>query len=124
MPVAARSLPSVSLSRSRPVAACSPSFVRRYSGNVLLSTSAPEVEVAFGELLAELLRLPERRALERGDHRERRAAIVQQLLDRLGALDEPCVHRLEVQEELGDVLEELTPEDAVGHLVERVGSPR
>ena len=35
-----------------------------------------------------------------------------------GALDEPRVHRLEVEEELGDVLEELTAEHAIGHLVE------
>ena len=36
----------------------------------------------------------------------------------LRALDEPVVHRLEVEEELGDVLEELAAEDAIGHLVE------
>ena len=36
----------------------------------------------------------------------------------LRARDEAVVHRLEVQEELGDVLEELAAEDAVGHLVE------
>ena len=30
----------------------------------------------------------------------------------------PVVHRLEVQEELGDVLEELAAEQAIGHLVE------
>ncbi len=64
------------------------------------------------------LRLAERRAFERGDHRERGAPVVEQLLDGLRALDEPAVHGLEVQEELGDVLEELAPEDAVGHLVE------
>ena len=36
----------------------------------------------------------------------------------LRPLDEPVVHRLEVQEELGDVFEELAAEDAIGHLVE------
>ena len=36
----------------------------------------------------------------------------------LARVDEAVVHRLEVQEELGDVLEELAAEDAVGHLVE------
>jgi hypothetical protein len=43
---------------------------------------------------------------------------VQQLLDCFGALHEARVHRLEVHEELGDVLEELAPEYPVGHLVE------
>ena len=36
----------------------------------------------------------------------------------LRALDEAVVHRLEVQEELGDVLEELAAEHAIGDLVE------
>ena len=38
--------------------------------------------------------------------------------DGLGPLDEAVVHRLEQEEELGDVLEELRAEDAVGHRVE------
>ena len=37
---------------------------------------------------------------------------------RLGPLDEAAVHRLEQDEELGDVRQELRPEDPVGHLVE------
>ncbi len=36
-----------------------------------------------------------------------------------GALHEAVVHRLEVQEELRDVLEELATEDPIGHLIER-----
>ena len=52
-------------------------------GQRLVEHERAEVEVALRELLAELLGLAERRALERGDDRERRAAIVQQLLDRL-----------------------------------------
>ena len=49
---------------------------------------------------------------------ERGAPVVQDPLDRLGPLDEPVVHRLEQDEELGDVLEELRAEDAVGDGVE------
>ena len=76
------------------------------------------MEVARDERCAEALGLVQRRGLERRDDRERRAPVVQQPLDGPGARDEAGVHRLEVQEELGDVLEELTAEDAVGHLVE------
>ena len=43
---------------------------------------------------------------------------MEQPLDRLGPLHETVVHRLEVQEELGDVLQELAPQDPVGDLVE------
>ena len=39
-------------------------------------------------------------------------------VDRLGPLDESLVHRLEEDEELGDVRQELRAQDAVGHLVE------
>ena len=70
------------------------------------------------ELATERLGLAQRRALEGGDDGEGGAPVVQQLLDGGGALDEPVVHRLEVEEELGDVLEELAAEHAVGHLVE------
>ena len=76
------------------------------------------MEVASRQLRAEALGLVQRRGLERGDDRERRAPVVQQPLDGLRPLDEAVVHRLEVEEELGDVLEELAPEHAVGDLVE------
>ena len=56
---------------------------RRYSGSILLSTSAPRWKSRARQLVAEGLRLAQRRALERGDDRERRAPVVQQLLDRL-----------------------------------------
>ena len=84
----------------------------------MLSTSAPRWKSRVDERRAEALGLVQRRRLERGHDRERRALVVQQALDRLGPRDEAVVHRLEVQEELGDVLEELAAEDAVGHLVE------
>ena len=44
--------------------------------------------------------------------------VVQEALDGLGTAREPVVHRLEAEEELGDVLEELAAEDAIGELVE------
>ena len=57
-----------------------------------------------------------RRRLERGHDDERRAPVVRAArVDRVGPLDEAVVHRLEQDEELGDVLEELRAEDAVGH---------
>ncbi len=43
---------------------------------------------------------------------------MQEAFDRVRALDEPLVHRLEEQEELGDVLQELAAEQPIGHLVE------
>jgi hypothetical protein len=70
------------------------------------------------ELGTEGLGFAQRRPFERGDHGEGRAPIMQELFDRVRALHEPRVHRLEVQEELGDVLEELAPEHAIGHVVE------
>ena len=87
-------------------------------GQHLVQDQRPEVEPARRELAAERLRLAQRCALERGHDRERGAPVVQQLLDRLRTLHEPAVHGLEVEEELGDVLEELASEPAVGHLVE------
>ena len=39
-------------------------------------------------------------------------------------LDEAVVHRLEQDEELGDVLQELRAEDAIGQLVEGPERPR
>ena len=76
------------------------------------------MEIAVHQGRAEALGLVERRRLEGRHHGEGRALVVQQALDGLRARDESRVHRLEVQEELGDVLEELTAENAVGHLVE------
>ena len=76
------------------------------------------MEPALHQLGAELLALAQRRVLERGHHDERRALVVEQRLDRARPGDEAVVHRLEVEKELGDVLEELTAEDAIGHLVE------
>ena len=60
----------------------------------------------------------ERRRLERGDDHERGARVGERAGDGLGPLDEARVHRLEEDEELGDVLEELRAEDAIGHGVE------
>ena len=79
----------------------------RYSGSTLLSTSAPRWKSRVVERLAEELGLAHRRASSVVTTSERRAPVVQQPLDGLGPLDEPVVHRLEEQEELGDVLQEL-----------------
>ena len=89
----------------------------------LVEHERAEVEVALHELVAELLALAQRRVLERGHDHERGALVVQERLDGTRALDEAVVHRLEVEEELGDVLEELTAEDAVGHRGRRACSP-
>ena len=56
--------------------------------------------------------------LERGDHHERGATVREEACHRLGTLDEAVVHRLEQDEELGDVGQELRAQDPVGHLVE------
>ena len=77
--------------------------------------------MAGGELLGKELRLPERHALEGGHHHEGGPPIRQQPLDGTRPLHEAVVHRLEENEELGDVGEKLSPEDAVGDLVERLG---
>ena len=53
----------------------------------------------------------------RHDH-ERGAAVREQARDGLGSLDETVVHRLEQDEELRDVRQELRSQDPVGHLVE------
>ena len=56
--------------------------------------------------------------LEGADDDERGSAIVQQAVDGARALHEAVVHRLEVHEELGDVLQELRAQDSIGDLVE------
>ena len=84
----------------------------------LVQDEGAEVIAAGGQLLAEELRLAQGRALQRRHDGEGRPPVVEQTLDRLGPLDEPGVHRLEVEEELGDVLQELAAEDPVGELVE------
>ena len=87
-------------------------------GQCLVEHQRAEVEAAVGQLAAERLGFTQWCTLERGDDRERRAPVVEQRFDRVRPFDEAAVHRLEVQEELGDVLEELTAEHAIGHLVE------
>ena len=76
------------------------------------------MEPAGGQLLGEELRLAQGHRLEGGDDDEGGPPVRQQAADRLGSLHEPVVHRLEEDEELGDVGEELGPEDPVGDLVE------
>src|SRR5205823_2146714 len=83
-------------------------------GQRLVEHERAEVEVALGELLAEERRFSQGCPLEGRHDRERRAPVVQEALDRLGAPCEPLVHRLEAQEELGDGLDEVAAEDAVG----------
>ena len=105
---------STTLRRARPVWSANrwrgrrrPSGSSKRVGQRLVQHHRTEVEVPVEQRRAELLGLVQRRRFERGDDRERRAAVVQQPLDRLRALDESRVHRLEVEEELRDVLEEL-----------------
>ena len=79
------------------------------------------MEVTGGELLGEELGLAQGHGLEGGHHHEGGPAVGKEATDRLGPLDEAGVHRLEEDEELGDVLQELGAEDAVGDLVEGPG---
>ncbi len=60
-----------------------------------------------------------RSRLEGAHHHEGGPPVAKQALNRLGPLDEPAVHGLEQDEELGHVLQELRAEDPVGDLVER-----
>jgi hypothetical protein len=76
------------------------------------------VQLAIRQRVDEELRLPDRRRLERRHNHERGALVGQGARHGPGALDEAVVHGLEQQEELGDVLQELGTEDAVGHRVE------
>jgi hypothetical protein len=76
------------------------------------------VQPSLLEGVDEELGLAHGRGLQRGDDDERRAPVGQRAGHGLGTRDEALVHRLEQQEELGDVLEELRTEDAVGHGVE------
>ena len=102
--------------RDRPRAAL-PS--RRYAGSTLFSTSAPRCSLRSASSSHEELGLVERAPPRAWSRRRtwcdgRRAAAA----TALGPLDEAVVHRLEEDEELGDVLQELRAEDAVGHRVE------
>ena len=91
------------------------------SGRTLLSTMAPRCRSRRDELAGEELGLAQRRGLEGGDHHEGGAPVAEQPGHRFGPLDEAGVHRLEEDEELGDVGQELGAEDPVGHLVEGPG---
>ncbi len=77
-----------------------------------------EVEPALGEGGLHLEGLAPGDRLEGGDKEERRAQVVQQPVDRRGPRHEALSHRLEEDEEVGHVLEELAAEHSVGHLVE------
>ena len=76
------------------------------------------------EGLDEELRLVHRRRLQGGHHAERRAPVTEDARHLAGAGHEPLLHRLHQREELGDVLQELRAEDAVGHRVEGLGRHR
>ena len=76
------------------------------------------MQPAILERLDEELGLPHRGRLEGGDHHEGGALVLERAGDGLGSVDEAVVHRLEEQEELSDVLEELGAEDAIGDRVE------
>ena len=90
-------------------------------GQDLVQHDGPEVQVAGRQLSGEELRLAQRGGLEGGDHHEGGPPVREQPGHRLGPLDEPVVHGLEEDEELGDVGQELGAEDPVGHLVEGPG---
>ena len=92
--------------------------VAQVVGQHLVQDHRAQVELARRELGREELRLAHRRRLERRHHHEGGPPVRQQPRHRLGPLDEAGVHRLEQDEELRDVRQELRAEDAVGHLVE------
>ena len=77
-----------------------------------------EMEVASAQRAGQVARFVRRGRLERGHHDERGSRVAEEPLDLAGMLDEPLLHRLEEDEELGDVLEESRPEDSIRHLVE------
>ena len=81
-----------------------PVGIEQAVGQRLVEHQRAEMEPAVAQHRAEVLGFVQRRGFERGDDREGRAPVVQQPLDRLRTLDEAVVHRLEVEEELGDVL--------------------
>jgi len=80
-----------------------------------------EVKVSIGEGAREEFAFAQRNDFERRHDDERRAVVREQPLHRSRPFDEAVVHRLEQDEELGDVRQELRPEDPVGHLVEGLG---
>ncbi|MEI7547547.1 MAG: hypothetical protein WCK21_05760, partial [Actinomycetota bacterium] len=67
-------------------------------------------------------RLADRCSLQRADDHERGAIIGEQSLDLLRPGDEACLHRLEEDEEFGDVLQEPRTQHPIGDLVEGLGS--
>ena len=87
-------------------------------GQRLVEHERAEVEAALDELGAEVFRLPQRSTFERRDDRRTRSAGRATVVPPPLPARRILLHRLEVQEELGDVLQELAAEDAVGHLVE------
>src|SRR4051812_13440324 len=96
-------------------------FIEEVGRQHLVEHKSAQVEVAVVEGVDEELGLPNRDVLERADDDERRAAVVQQAVYGARPFDEAVVHRLEEHEELGDVLQELRAQDAVGDLVEGPG---
>ena len=87
----------------------------------LVQHQGADVVAALAQQLQEELRLAGRRDLQGRHHDERRLRPAEQRGHGPGPLDEAVVHRLEEHEELGDVLQELRAEDAVGDRVERLG---
>ena len=95
--------------------------VAQVLGQHLVEDDRAEVQLARRQLVREELGLAHGRGLEGGDDHEGGAPVREQPRHRLGPLDEPGVHRLEQDEELRDVGQELGAEDPVGHLVEGLG---
>jgi hypothetical protein len=85
----------------------------------LVRDEQAEMQAPLGERGHEAGCLVGGHRLEGGHDHEGRPLVAQQRPDCPGAGDESFVHALEQKEELPHVLEELGPEDAVCHLVER-----
>ena len=84
------------------------------AGSTRLATIAPRWKSRWLERACEVGRLVGGRGFERRHDDERGAVVAEQPLDRCGVGDEPLLHRLEQDEELGDVLQEPRAEHAIG----------
>ncbi len=90
-------------------------------GQRTVQHDATEVEVPLVQCLHEALGFGQRSTLQCGHDNEGGPLVAKQSAHGLGPFDEALVHRLEKQEELGDVRKKLRAENPVSHLVERTG---
>ena len=91
---------------------------RRYAGSTLLSTTAPRWRWRSWSSAMKNSASRTGCGVERRHDDERRSVVEQDAGHGLGPFDETVVHRLEEHEEVGDVLQELRAEDAIGNAVE------